>query len=817
MLLSWLVFPVVMLAVAAGCGLAVARAAGDRLARPLILPTGFAAMVVVASSATADGRTADLATPLVLALAVTGWLVASDRKAWIPDRWACAAGLGVFAVFGAPSVLSGGATFTGYIQLDDIATWLAITDQMMSHSRDLSSLQPSTYFATVNNYLPSGYPAGAFLPLGVGGELMLGRDIAWLFAPTMALTSGLLALTITGMLAPLLSKPWARAVVAFVAAQAALLVAYAEWGAIKEVTTAMLIALVAALAPTLGAPRPEPEDGVEIEPRTDALGRLLEVRTVLPLGVAIAATIAAVSVGGGVWVVPIVLVALVASRPEPRALLYSVPVLTVSVALLSVPSLLVAKKFITPLNQANSVLTAPTELGNLRGPLDKKHVLGIWPAGDFRDTPDQNSLMTVLLILLVIAAIAGLGVAIWRKAGSVAGYLAGGLFACLLLVSRGSPWVDAKAMATASPMVLTAALAGLAWLGTEQLKGAARRMTWAGLAVLGAGVLWSNVLTYGASYVAPREQLAELSDAGEMLRGQGPTLMTEYEPYGARHFLRKADGESASELRVRPIPLRDGSQLGKSAYADVGRFDPGSLREYRSLVLRTSPLASRPPTVYQRVKAGTSYDVWQRPADATGLALADLPLGDDATPGAQAPCASVRDLARQAGAGGSLVTVDRIPPTKLDLSTAQLSGGIQPYADARFVVPQDDGSLQGDVTTDKARKYDVWVGGSTRGKTTVRIDGKVTGSVRGRLNNSGGMMHFGEIELPAGTHTVDITYTDGGLAPGQRGQASQPLVLGPFVLGPQEPQPLRTRTVPVAQATTLCGRYLDWIEAYPAG
>lgn len=71
--------------------------------------------------------------------------------------------------------------------------------------------------------------------------------------------------------------------------------------------------------------------------------------------------------------------------------------------------------------------------------------------------------------------------------------------------------------------------------------------------------------------------------------------MTEYEPYGVRHFLRDADPEGASELRRRPVPLRDGSSLDKGEFADIDRFDLGGLLEYRTLVLRRSPLASRPP------------------------------------------------------------------------------------------------------------------------------------------------------------------------------------------------------------------------------
>jgi len=791
-LVSWLVLPVVMLAISAGCGLAVARASGGALPRPLVLPVGFAATIVVASAATASRETAELAAPAVLALAVTGFLVATDRWAWVPDRWAAAAAVGVYAVFSAPVVLSGGSTFTGYIQLDDIATWLAMTDLAMDTGRDFSALAPSSYQATLQSYLPQGYPIGAFLPLGLGREFTLGRDIAWLFAPTMALTAGLLALTLTSIVSPLLSRAWTRGLVAFIAAQSTLLVAYAEWGAIKEVSAALLVALVAALAPILGEP----------------------FRRVLPLAVAIAALVAALSIGGGVWVAPIVLAAILAARLRPRMLLRSVPALAVVFVVLSIPSLVLAKAFIAPQVKSGSVLTAVTELGNLRAPLPFSHVLGIWPAGDFRVTPDQEALTKLLLLVLVFAGVAGLLLAIERRAGALAGYFVGGLVACGLLISRGSPWVDAKAMATASPIVLTAGLAALAWLATERAGGPGRRVAFAGLGALAAGVLWSNVLGYANSYVAPAQQLSELREAGEVLAGQGPTLMTEYEPYGARHFLRRADGEGASELRRRLIPLRDGTQLAKSAAADITAFNPAALRDYRSLVLRTSPLASRPPSVYERVRAGTSYDIWQRPATPPPPPLADLPLGGDADPASVPSCASVRRLARQAGPNGRLVAVERAAPTFLPLSTARLSPGLPPDpANPRFVIPIDDGTLTADLTVPAEGEYAVWVGGSTRGTTTVRVDGKQTGEVRGRLNNQGGMMRFGHARLAKGTHRVELTYGDDGLAPGQRGQQTQPLPLGPLVLAPREP-PLKPFSVPAGRADELCGRRLDWIEAY---
>ena len=49
---------------------------------------------------------------------------------------------------------------------------------------------------------------------------------------------------------------------------------------------------------------------------------------------------------------------------------------------------------------------------------------------------------------------------------------------------------------------------------------------------------------------------------GNRFVGQGPALMTEYEPYGARHFLRDRTPRP-SELRRRVDYLTNGAVLDK--------------------------------------------------------------------------------------------------------------------------------------------------------------------------------------------------------------------------------------------------------------
>ena len=209
-------------------------------------------------------------------------------------------------------------------------------------------------------------------------------------------------------------------------------------------------------------------------------------------------------------------------------------------------------------------------------------------------------------------AAAGLGlVAAWRRRSwAPVAFVLGSLLACAGILVVGSPWVDGKALATASAALpFAAALGGASlWLAGRRVAGGLV------LAAIGAGVLWSNALAYREVNLAPAGQLAELEQFGEEIAGEGPALMTEYEPYGVRHFLREADAEGVSELRRSTIPLRSGETVEKGDSADTDELDPGALLAYRTLVLRRSPLQSRPPYPYELVSAGGSYEIWQRPA-----------------------------------------------------------------------------------------------------------------------------------------------------------------------------------------------------------
>jgi hypothetical protein len=320
LVVCWALFPALLLVLATGCGALVDAVAGGRLPTLLLPPLGFAAIVVGAQFLTLADATAELAVPATVVAAVCGLLLlARDRPR--PDGWALIAAVAVFAAYAAPIVLSGEATFAGFIRLDDTATWMALTDRVMEHGRSLDGLAPSTYEATLAFNLADGYPVGVFLPLGIGRGLV-GEDVAWLIQPYMAWIAALLALALWPLARALVRSPRWCALAVFVAAQPALLYGYYLWGGVKELAAAMLLAALGACAGALGRER-------------------WSLRLALAPALLAAALVGVLSAGGLLWLVPAAgATAIVLHRRLPwRVLASRTAWLAVLVAALSVPVL----------------------------------------------------------------------------------------------------------------------------------------------------------------------------------------------------------------------------------------------------------------------------------------------------------------------------------------------------------------------------------------------------------------------------------------------------------------------------------------------
>ena len=111
-------------------------------------------MIVVASLTTASETTAGLTAPVLVALAIAGVGLALPFRPR-PDWWAAAAAVAVFAAYAAPIVLSGSATFAGYITLDDTATWLAFADNALVNGHSVAELAASSFSTVLGDNPPT--------------------------------------------------------------------------------------------------------------------------------------------------------------------------------------------------------------------------------------------------------------------------------------------------------------------------------------------------------------------------------------------------------------------------------------------------------------------------------------------------------------------------------------------------------------------------------------------------------------------------------------------------------------------------------------
>jgi hypothetical protein len=898
LILAWVLFPLLLAAIGAGWGVLVERVAGARVDDALLLPLGLAAALVVAGTFTAFASTAPAATPIVAVGAVAGLILlasprllgrvpraggselASKREAgprrWpLLGRWPLLAALGAFLVYGAPVLLSGQATFTGFLKLDDTATWFNVVDIVMSHSHSLTALNatfhpPSDFTTVFMGDVGEHYPLGAFMLLGVGNQLT-GIDPAWIIQPYFACCAAALALSIYALVGPLVPSPRLRALVAFLAAQPALLYGYSLWGGIKEMTAAFVLALGIALAtPLLRHPPTRPR----------------ELGAMLPLAVVAGALIQTLQVGGGGWAGPALVILAVAWLWRGARLhklgstLASLGGLAVMTAALILPVWLALQSFLTTNYSGlfSEGQTVAEKFGNLIQPISGWQLAGIWPAGDFRFTAAATRTVPFVAVAL-IGAVVGLWLSLRRRQFGPALYVAVVLLSCgLVYIVGATPWVLGKSLAISSPALLTAALTGAAMLwgsrrgqlpriagaaqagpeaprvDPEPVRGAragraASLRAWSArhawmlgpltMLALAGGVLYSNVLAYSDATIAPRVRLVELQHIGRLVVGKGPTFVNDYETYADRHFLRAGAPVEPAEYRPVTLPLRSGAVLTKAAWANLDAFPLSTLLPYRSIVTKRTPVESRPPSIYRLIWQGRYYQLWQRPEPATTI-LEHIPYGEPNTypycgnaenqstqplcsisPVSIPSCKQLQGFARTAREEHAhLLAYQRAAPTFARGDEVLWPGKWIQDSAGHSLTATTPGTAVGHIIIPSTQSYELYLDGSFGRGFEVRVDGRNVGTVKDQLSGFLSSVHVADVFLSEGVHKFEYTYPQADLTPGN----GETLGTGEFavdvrftslaavVLQPQQYPRSELISVSPAEVTRLCGLPLEWVE-----
>lgn len=783
MLLSWVIFPVVTALVCLGLGLLLDAAAGRTLRPVLVLPVGAAVLVCLTQLTTISSATAPATVPVVVATAVAGGLLGWRRLPALGSTWpALLAALGVFLVSGAAVIATGTPTFAGYTVLGDTAAHLIGADELLRHGRDADAILPSNAASTFRAYYDdNAYPSGGAATLGTLSRVV-GQDGAWVFQPYLSALLALLALALVGLVEPLVAGRWRSALVGFLAAQPALLVAFAMQGGMKEIALSLMLAALAAVT----------ADAADVDAGW---------REALAVAVTAGGAVGVMGPSAAVWVLPIVLGGLVIALRQgrsPRSLV--VP----GVVVAGVGAVCVAQTLVllgTAASAATSVASA-AEVGNLLRPLSLLQGMGVWLTGDFRVAPTGVAMALTRVCEIVVLAAAVLGVRWVASKRAWMPLVYGGtlLVGAIFVIVRGSLWADSKALAIVSPAVLVLAMVGL----VSQLD---RHRVPAGAAMLvvALGVLASNALIYRSASVAPYHRLKELSAINDRLAGDGPVLDAEFDEF-APYFLRDAGADPAPLLIASPGDV-GGPKRG--AAADLDGMTVADIDRYPSLITRQGPIGSRPSSAYRRAFETEHYVVWRR-REGRERVVARAAIGGPRAPRATPSCATIAGIARQArDAGGRLVFALGPVATTVNPARASMPDGwrVDPE-DSEVTLPSGGGAATARVTVPATGRYAVWLEASIGRNTEVRVDGRRVGAMRNRLSGRRTAERYGTIELTAGPHTVTVDRVAPGLAPGAGGLFRP---LGPVYFVPEGHT--RVASIPASGWRRLCDRPLDWVEA----
>ena len=367
----------------------------------------------------------------------------------------------------------------------------------------------------------------------------------------------------------------------------------------------------------------------------------------LAIPIALAAAYASLSLTTVPWIgvlgAGVALTVLVFQRGRVLAAVACVQI-AVLAFVLSLPTLGASSKLL-PLATGPGLL----ELGDLSAPVPGITAAGVWITGDYRFPQEAHRLPSdVLAVVVLVLAVCGLIFAFRRRAYSVAWLGIAGAITLYYVAHRYGPWIQFKADCVSSPFALLLAFAGvgaLMQISRRVLVGALPAL------VIAAGVLAGNALLYHDTTLAPYARLHNLEYIGERFAGQGPTLTPDFEEY-AEYYLRNDDQDSmvnGPTLELRPGVNRLAEPGGIFVY-DLNEFSLSWVESFRTIVMRRSPLASRPPSNYRLVYLSTYYEVWQREQPATTV-YAHVPVTGAAEDHHAAVCASVAAIGAQSRPG----------------------------------------------------------------------------------------------------------------------------------------------------------------------
>ncbi len=576
--------------------------------------------------------------------------------------------------------------------------------------------------------------------------------------------------------------------------------AYLAQGAFKEPLMALkLLGFALWLAMLIGLRQaardgdPETSEGGFHPPRD-----VHPLRRVLPLVVIVAGVLFAYSLPGLLWV-GAVGVAVVAARmlvlPRPalpagwlrRLAPYAVAVVAILVALTAIEWERISS--FTRLEALNPDRFG-SQLGNLAQSLNPLEVLGIWPSSEFDATASSAGLPAPVFYVGAAVALAafvvGLAAALRTRRPALPAAALAALAVWALLAVVASPYVAAKGLTIAAPLVIAVSLRGtLGGRGPALALGIAL--------VLGAGL--STFLVLRGAAVGPDSHANQLEEVAKRVQGEDVLFL------GRDDFIgwELAGSGEITGVVTNFYDVEDAKPRFKKGEGGGEKFDvdvlfPRQLDRFRwVLATRGGPASSVPPR-FEVVAETRDYVLYER----TGSTGKRKTLDEGTAVGAVLDCES--EDGREIVRGGGIATIWDPPPV---------------IAEAGDWAPDDeptDGSPS-TQTLDLPEAGRWLISLEYDSRRPLQVTSEELGldeTVAANLDFRGETPTFPVAEVEVGEPTeAEVTV-----------EPEEPNLLGRLLRAPNEAHlrsltatpldPGAVRRVPLREA---CGEYVDWYRA----
>jgi hypothetical protein len=578
-------------------GQAALRLAGAREWSWLAPPVGISvAMLIAATALFLPGHATTVAILLgLLTLAALVWCGRDPAHRPPITGVLAAAPVGVLVLV--PFLAVGYFGVLGVSFDNDMASHLLIVEHYLSPS-------------SVPEIAPPGYPIAAH---GMVALIARGLDVR----ADYAFTGWTMALPLVSAWTALAFVPRAswlgKVVTATVVGMPFLIAAYYGEGAFKEVLQACLVLASAVFFAGYGP----------------KLGRGRWV----PLALILGGIVSVYSTPGVAW--PVVFGALwltVTGALRVRrngtaglqaAVVQEIPAIGIGLALLVVSLLPQAHRIWTFAKNSGGTGAVPGDaLGNLVGPLPGWEAFGVWNTADFRLAASPAFTGGLWVAFAVALVLLGAVLLLRRGRWMLPLAAAGGMLVWAVSHHSQSPYVAAKALVIASPLLLAVAIVPLAELLPERpwrsLSSAfravpGRRLTW-GVAAILAVVLFfrvglSDVEALRVSPVGPTAHTDELRELRPLLHGQ-PTLFLGDDDFA--HWELAGVPIQGPVIGLQELPIRPRKHWEYGQAFDFDSVDAATLNSFDWVITTRDAAGSSPPPQMHAVRETPNFTLWHR-------------------------------------------------------------------------------------------------------------------------------------------------------------------------------------------------------------